>query len=198
MLWKVCCKGMAIFLRLEEMGIFEKGVKLTLKNDHIQHFKAPFLAGMSFIHKMFPKCGIRKLLESRNIHPTLDEADRYFALYMHLQRPSEREEIPAKIEETAIASKSNYNQLNPQEFLSTYDGGKDGRGTWLQVLENVIAIKECNNPKCKRKDLKLRICGRCFGVYYCKKKCQKRDWKSHKKDCFILAKNFEEGFALGE
>ncbi len=79
-----------------------------------------------------------------------------------------------------------------EEYLETYGKGKGETGKWWTVLENILALKECNNEKCKRKDEKLRICGRCFAVYYCKKKCQKRDWKKHKKDCFAIAENFEK------
>ncbi len=85
--------------------------------------------------------------------------------------------------------------MSPDEYLLTYGKGKGEKGKWWKVLENILTLKECNNEKCKRKDVELRVCGRCMAVYYCKKKCQKRDWKIHKKYCFAIARNFEEGFS---
>jgi len=31
--------------------------------------------------------------------------------------------------------------------------------------------------------LAYQLCGRCRGIYYCSKECQKNHWKDHKKDC---------------
>lgn len=37
--------------------------------------------------------------------------------------------------------------------------------------------------KCKRSDVELKRCTRCFSVYYCTKVCQTLDWPDHKSTC---------------
>ncbi len=55
---------------------------------------------------------------------------------------------------------------------------------WRMVMLNTYALKECDHRKCKRKDVVLRMCGRCKAVFYCSRKHQKKDWKRHKDDCY--------------
>ena len=43
--------------------------------------------------------------------------------------------------------------------------------------------------KCGIYSIKLYACKGCRVVYYCSKKHQKKDWKSHKQDCVCI--NFE-------
>ncbi len=51
----------------------------------------------------------------------------------------------------------------------------------LRILKNVWNLKECQF--CQRKNKVLRMCKSCRAIFYCSKKCQKRDWKDHKKQC---------------
>ena len=50
-------------------------------------------------------------------------------------------------------------------------------------------LKEC--AYCKRKSAKgFKKCSACMEVYYCSRKCQKSDWKTHKKVCCKKATTF--------
>ena len=44
------------------------------------------------------------------------------------------------------------------------------------VLHNPKLCKNCGAPGCKFKCM-------CKQGYYCSRKCQKKDWQNHKKDC---------------
>ena len=47
--------------------------------------------------------------------------------------------------------------------------------------KNKLNGKRCNY--CNKIDAKLKKCTRCKQAFYCSKKCQKKDWKNHKKVC---------------
>ena len=47
--------------------------------------------------------------------------------------------------------------------------------------KNKLNGKRCNY--CNKIDGKLKTCTRCKQAFYCSKKCQKKDWKNHKKVC---------------
>ena len=47
----------------------------------------------------------------------------------------------------------------------------------LQVLKNIVSLKQCNWFKCMTKKVLLRRCKRCKSVCYCSNLCQKKDWK---------------------
>ena len=50
-----------------------------------------------------------------------------------------------------------------------------------------IVCSTCETPQTET--LKLMTCDQCKSVQYCDKKCQKKHWKEHKKDCkYLLAK----------
>ena len=51
---------------------------------------------------------------------------------------------------------------------------KTRSSTWAQ-------LNDCR--ACGRIDFRLRVCSRCKQVSYCTQKCQKADWKLHKKHC---------------
>ena len=59
----------------------------------------------------------------------------------------------------------------------------------LQILKNMVSMKQCNWKYCMKKSCKLRRCKKCKSVYYCSKLCQKKDWNlnvdktSHKLRC---------------
>ncbi len=77
------------------------------------------------------------------------------------------------------------NFVKPEEYLEKCKLEKGIK--WWIIFENIIGRKECNYEKCKRKDLKLKMCKGCKSVFYCGRKCQKKDWKIHKNDCFSFA-----------
>merc|ERR1712008_43198 len=55
---------------------------------------------------------------------------------------------------------------------------------FYRVLKNIAAMKECNYPNCRAKNIKLEICSKCKSVYYCSKEHQKLDWKMrHRLEC---------------
>ena len=57
----------------------------------------------------------------------------------------------------------------------------------LQIIENIIMLKECNWYKCQNKHKTLKRCKQCKSVYYCCKLCQKKDWISnHRNTCTNL------------
>ena len=58
---------------------------------------------------------------------------------------------------------------------------KERRRICIENRENYI---DCMNEKCKKKNVKLRLCKQCKMVYYCSRKCQKHHWKYlHKYQC---------------
>merc|ERR1712176_1411619 len=60
---------------------------------------------------------------------------------------------------------------------------------YYQIIKNIVCLKECNLMQCRKKDTKLLKCSRCVSVFYCSKKCQKRDWTlRHKDECIALKK----------
>ena len=44
----------------------------------------------------------------------------------------------------------------------------------------------CGGCKNMEKDVQYKVCNRCKSVYYCSRKCQKKHWKNHKKECRSL------------
>ena len=46
-----------------------------------------------------------------------------------------------------------------------------------------------NCKVCKKKATKQ--CSKCRKVYYCSKKCQKKDWKQHKKNLMYILFNWQ-------
>lgn len=55
---------------------------------------------------------------------------------------------------------------------------------YINVVNNVLMIKQCQNQKCMTKNVRLKRCRKCKSVFYCSKQCQKMDWKiNHKKKC---------------
>ncbi len=74
-----------------------------------------------------------------------------------------------------------------KKLETSHDGAWGGRKEckdWKMVILNFVCLKECSDRKCKRKDVRLRMCGRCKAVFYCSRKHQKRDWKRHESQCF--------------
>ena len=69
-------------------------------------------------------------------------------------------------------------RLNQYNCLLKYVLNKESRDEKLFIKwKNVTSIKACN--RCGRKDLTLKKCQLCEKknqVYYCSKKCQKKDW----------------------
>ncbi|VDB94948.1 unnamed protein product [Peniophora sp. CBMAI 1063] len=52
--------------------------------------------------------------------------------------------------------------------------------------ENIANMPEaCHNPRCGQLQARatLKTCSQCKSVYYCSEKCQKENWKDHKKRC---------------
>ena len=47
-------------------------------------------------------------------------------------------------------------------------------------------------PICNRNSVRMKRCARCLEMSYCSLECQKKDWKMHKKVCFIDAEYIEE------
>ncbi|KAH7926180.1 hypothetical protein BV22DRAFT_1194548 [Leucogyrophana mollusca] len=61
-------------------------------------------------------------------------------------------------------------------------------GTWLTDGEAVLGTPLATSPApscaaCQKKQLNLRLCGKCKKVRYCSPECQKKDWKAHKAHC---------------
>ena len=53
---------------------------------------------------------------------------------------------------------------------------------YIQLLRDE-ASKYCGT--CKKRDIKLTQCSKCYSIYYCSRECQGKDWKEghHKEDC---------------
>jgi len=52
------------------------------------------------------------------------------------------------------------------------------------VLSVSLKVKLRSRGMCRLcGNLAYQLCGRCRGIYYCSKECQKHHWKDHKKDC---------------
>ncbi|KAG2009769.1 hypothetical protein CC2G_012663 [Coprinopsis cinerea AmutBmut pab1-1] len=58
---------------------------------------------------------------------------------------------------------------------------------WERVREPSIFVLEVNPSKCSvcKATTKVKLCQACLEVAYCGPKCQKRDWKTHRKTCKI-------------
>ena len=67
----------------------------------------------------------------------------------------------------------------------------DDPGFMVAVLPEPIkacAYYKCKKIKCVKNDVKMKICKGCKMIYYCSRKCQKRDWNSkHRTICSNLA-----------
>ena len=48
--------------------------------------------------------------------------------------------------------------------------------------------KVCGNIQCTKKYNNFKICKGCQSIYYCTRKCQKKDWMNHKIHCNKLKK----------
>lgn len=55
------------------------------------------------------------------------------------------------------------------------------------IISNIKCDKMCNF--CKRLCPTTKRCSGCRSVYYCKRKCQEKDWKGHKKYCVSIQNN---------
>jgi len=56
----------------------------------------------------------------------------------------------------------------------------------IQKMEEVDTLCLCSRKKCDRRENsenQFEICSRCRIARYCSKKCQKKDWKKHKRSC---------------
>ena len=85
---------------------------------------------------------------------------------------------------------SNYNDTSGYDFLKHLKTNASlvmkntiKNETNVVTMCNVMAKKQCNWKKCKKKSVILRRCSKCKSRLYCSKKCQKRDWISHKQYC---------------
>ncbi|KAL8618849.1 hypothetical protein ACOMHN_000856 [Nucella lapillus] len=61
-----------------------------------------------------------------------------------------------------------------------------GNRSWRLVTDSFKLPKCPSCMLCSKMD-NLQKCGRCFGVYYCSKDCQRLDWTTHRKVCLALA-----------
>ena len=58
----------------------------------------------------------------------------------------------------------------------------------LSKKNQTVSLKKCGNNKCKKKNVKLKICKKCQIITYCSKHCQKISWKNnHRKQCLIIS-----------
>jgi hypothetical protein len=57
--------------------------------------------------------------------------------------------------------------------------GKIGCGSFGK---SELLVKECANCD-KRAKTKLQVCNQCYSIFYFGKKCQRKDWKRHKRVC---------------
>ena len=59
-------------------------------------------------------------------------------------------------------------------------------------------MKENNCNHCEKKSQELQQCSGCALVFYCDQKCQKNDWKKHKKLCipYKIVKINGKGFGV--
>ncbi len=77
MLWKIICKGMKILFRPEVSTYYRNCEESVFYN-----MKCDFVAGMNCVHKRYPICGIRRLLESKpKISPSFGEAQFQFSQF---------------------------------------------------------------------------------------------------------------------
>ncbi len=181
-LWKLIWKGLTVFLGNEGMECDEIRIPT-------------FVYALYAMEKRFPEMGIWKFCKNGkkrfgNLKNHLSQFDGYVTSVSKWVRQKKRCKT--------LGNRKNRKLFARGDLLWDFAKNSKCRGMggvwkWWKVYENVIALKECHNEKCKRKDVKLRICRRCKAVYYCKKKCQKIDWGRHKKDCFVLCDNFEKG-----
>ena len=70
--------------------------------------------------------------------------------------------------------------------------------TLYQAFIRLLCIKlekhhKCDWYQCSKILTSLNACSGCKCVYYCSKKCQKRDWKQHKMKCIsTFTKTFDQ------
>lgn len=52
-----------------------------------------------------------------------------------------------------------------------------------QLSVQAGSCEKCGSERGKDSDMELRRCSRCKSVVYCSERCQKEDWKKHKRSC---------------
>ena len=75
------------------------------------------------------------------------------------------------------------------ETVATHDGLKDGN---LINRVKVLSYLQCSNLECTTlfyswETKKSMVCSGCKHIRYCSEKCQKMDWKAHKRACRLIA-----------
>ncbi len=125
----------------------------------------------------------------------LSHSDRFMSLSLSL--PSDMMNTKEKLKIYKKESRENFSRnteslsLFMTEHVEKYVEQMEGDmhrkkecKSWIMVILNLFTLRECNDEKCKRKDVLLKMCGRCKAVFYCSRKHQKRDWKRHEILCF--------------
>ena len=89
------------------------------------------------------------------------------------------------------------NKLNPNIYILNQIGDKskifenDNISSQISLYQGIIRLlcikldrhHKCDWYQCNKILTKLSACSGCKCVFYCGKKCQKRDWKQHKIKC---------------
>jgi ankyrin repeat protein len=72
------------------------------------------------------------------------------------------------------------------EFLARSEGGNDDKkAKSLDRINKILAkiTKDCEF--CGSSTKRLKLCSKCEKVRYCSRECQVKDYKKHKKECFV-------------
>ena len=150
------------------------------------------LGGYKQKHKQYVRIG--QIMGSK-IGVTQDQVKRVFP---RLCDNIARERRTFRID----SSQAQHERFIFDKLLLASDGDKSDAGVDdgetcnhnINVINNIAMSKECHYSKCRKKNVKLKMCNRCRSVYYCSKLCQKKDWvyclqqkckKSHKECCTL-------------
>eukprot|EP00163_Fabomonas_tropica_P009309 TRINITY_DN19106_c0_g1_i1.p1 TRINITY_DN19106_c0_g1~~TRINITY_DN19106_c0_g1_i1.p1 ORF type:complete len:167 (-),score=24.95 TRINITY_DN19106_c0_g1_i1:28-528(-) len=135
--------------------------------------------------------GVHVIMEHAGEHSIT--RDEYRAIKKYVDENSE-DGVPAFAEQWRRHQALMYQREQLQVLQAQEEERREGELRKQEVERQINAMKQCVYPQCPRRqaangeDIDAsgnKACHRCGTkpVYYCGGKCQKADWKRHKKEC---------------
>ena len=101
------------------------------------------------------------------------------------QEPAERPGLGKQKPLLPLQSQSLSNFLSTLDQMGVQLEPRYGRSLQKEQFSTMKAIEPKSRvcERCKGKEHKMMVCGRCRKAHYCSRECQKKDWKQHKQSC---------------